>query len=242
MKRFLGKEAAMAWLLIIGMKVPTRLFVRPAFDSYRRGSLNLSARLSHQWGDDVSVKQQEYQGRAINHILFKKQGIGLAYVRIRDLLIITPESLGKNLEEVVDVYEHRHEPLQVDPSINFVRQNAYPSGDGLVFVNLNLFSDLWRGEMDSRLTPLGYQTAAFPVYGLSYMPGKVSKYKIMVGLDEKHMSSGMRKVFSCPAVANDSLKLVPVNAIAYNWGGCYDFEQSWAAAKERLEENPGIGP
>ena len=130
--------------------------------------------------------------------------------------------------------------LQGDPSFNFVRQNAYPSGDGLVFVNLNLFSDLWRGEMDSRLTPLGYQTAAFPVYGLSYMPGVVSKYKMMVGLDEKYMPSGMRKTFACPALANDTLKLVPVNAIAYNWGGCYDFEQSWAMAKQRLEENPRL--
>ena len=112
--------------------------------------------------------------------------------------------------------------------------------DGLVFVNFNLFSDFWRGEMDSRLTSLGYQTAAFPVYGLSYMPGVVSKYKMMVGLDEKYMPSGMRKVFACPALANDTLKLVPVNAIAYNWGGCYDFEQSWDAAKQRLEENPEL--
>ena len=142
-------------------------------------------------------------------------------------LIVAPESLG-HLEEVVDVYQHKHDPLEEDPSFNFVRQNAYPSADGLVFVNFNLFSDLWRGEMDSRLTSLGYQTAAFPVYGLSYMPGVVSKYKMMVGLDEKYMPSGMRKTFACPALANDTLKLVPVNAIAYNWGGCYDFEQSWA--------------
>ena len=150
-----------------------------------------------------------------------------------------PDSLG-HLEDVVDVYQHRHDPLQADPSFNFVRRNAYPSGDGLVFVNLNLFSDIWRGEMDSRLTSLGYQTAAFPVYGLSYMPGVVSKYKMMVGLDEKYMPSGMRKAFACPALANDTLKLVPVNAIAYNWGGCYDFEQSWGTAKQRLEDNPRI--
>jgi hypothetical protein len=140
----------------------------------------------------------------------------------------------------VDVYTHKHDSLQEDSSFNFVRRNAYPSGDGLVFVNLNLFSNLWRGEVDSRLTPLGYQTSEFPVYGLSYMPGKVSKYKIMVGLDQKHMSSGMRKVFACPALSNDSLKLVPVDAIFYSWGGCYDLEQSWGAAKQRLQDNPEL--
>ncbi len=106
---------------------------------------------------------------------------------------------------------------------------------------ISIFFQIFGGdEMDSRLTPLGYQTAAFPVYGLSYMPGVVSKYKMMVGLDEKYMPSGMRKVFACPALSNDTLKLVPVNAIAYNWGGCYDFEQSWARAKQRLEENPEL--
>ena len=124
----------------------------------------------------------------------------------------------------MDVYQHKQDSLQGDPSFNFVRRNAYPSGDGLVFVNLDLFSDLWRGRMESRLTPLGYQAAAFPVYGLSYMPGVVSKYKMIVGLDEKYMPSGMRKTFACPALTNDSMKFVPDNAIAYNWGGCYDFE------------------
>ncbi len=234
-KKFLGKEVSVA--------------VYRNNDSYQvfiTLRLTLSTRiieflggLSDHWGDDLTIRHNKYQGRVINHILFKKQGLQLAYVRIRDLLIIAPEPLGQ-LEEVVDVYQHKHDSLQGDPSFNVVRQNAYPSGDGLVFVNLNLFSDLWRGEMDSRLTPLGYQTATFPVYGLSYMPGVISKYKMIVGVDEKYMPSGMRKVFACPALANDTLRLVPVNAIAYNWGGCYDFDQSWAMARQRLKENPQI--
>jgi len=201
--------------------------------------VELLGQLSHHWGDGVSITQQKYQGRVINHILFKRQGLGLTYVRIRDLIVIAPEGLG-HLEEVVDVYRHKYDSLQTDPSFNFVRQNAYPSGDGLVFVNFNLFSDSWRGEMDSRLTPLGYETAAFPVYGLSYMPGVISKYKMMVGLDEKYMPSGTRKILACPALSNDTLKFVPDNAIAYNWGGCYDFEQSWAMIKQRLGENPSL--
>ena len=48
------------------------------------------------------------------------------------------------------------------------------------------------------------------------------------------MPSGMRKTFACPALSNDTLKLVPVNAIAYNWGGCYDFEQSWAIGQAEI--------
>ena len=234
-KKLLGKEAAVAVyrhdhsyqvFVVLRLTLSTRI-------------AELLGQLSHHWGPDVSVRQQKYHGRVINHILFKSQDLGLAYVRIRDLLIVAPESLG-HLEDVVDVYQHKRDSLRVDPSFNFVRQNAYPSGDGLAFVNLNLFSDLWRGQVDSKLTPLGYQTAAFPVYGLSYMPGVVSKYKMLVGVDEKYMSSGMRKTFACPALSNDTLKLVPFNAILYDWGGCYDFEQSWATAKQKLEENPEL--
>ena len=232
-KRFLGQEAALA-VYRNGSSYQTFLVVRLTFSTRLA---ELLGQLSHHWGDDVSVKQQLYHGRAINHVFFKKQKFGLAYVRIRDLLVIAPESWG-HLEKVVDTYQQQHGLLEKDPLFNFVRQNAYPSGDGLVFVNPNLFSDLWRDEMDSRLTPLGYQTAAFPVYGLSYMPGVVSKYKVMVGLDEKYMPSGMRKTFSCPALNNDTLKLVPANAIAYNWGACYDFEQAWVTAKQDLEGNP----
>ena len=195
--------------------------------------------LSGQWGDGISVKREKYQGRGINHILFKKQGLGLAYVRIRDLLIVTPETSG-HLQDVVDVYENKHDSLEQDASFNFVRRNSYSSSDGLFFVNLGLFSDLWRGRVESGLTPLGYQAAAFPVVGLSYLPGIVSKYKVIAGLDEKYMPPGMRKTFMCPALANDSLKLVPNNAILYNWGICYDLDQSWSMAKERLQGNPQL--
>ena len=222
-KKLLSKEAAVA-IYRNGSSYQVFVVLRLTF-SMR--IVEFIGQLSHHWGDGVSVRQQKYQGRVINHILFKRQGLGLAYVRIRDLLIIAPEPLD-NLEEVVDIYQHKRDSLRGDPSFNVVRQNAYPSGDGLVLVNLNFFS-----------IP-GFQTAAFPVYGLSYMPGVVSKYKMIVGLDEKYMPSGMRKAFACPALANDTLKLVPVNAIAYNWGGCYDFDQSWVVAKQRLRGNSAL--
>ncbi len=230
-KEFLNKEAAVAVYRQNG-----------SYEIFVVFRLTLSTRVkelfSHffHWIDGVSVRQQRYKGRVINHIAFKKQGLRLAYVRIRDLLIVAPESVGQ-LEEVVDVYQDKDSSLRGDPLFNFARKNSYPKGDGLAFVNLNLFSDFWRDEIDSRLIPLGYHTAAFPMLGLSYMPGVVSKYKMIVGLDENRMTSGMRKFISCPALANDTLKLVPVNVIAYNWGGCLDFEQSWSTAKRGLEEN-----
>jgi len=234
-KKFLGREIAVA---VYRDNDSYQVYVTLRLTLSTRIA-ELLGQLSHHWGDDVTVKQQKYRGRVINHILFKKQEMGVEYVRIRDLLIIAPESLG-HLEEVVDVYQQRHFPLRDDPSYDFVRKNSYPLGDGLAFINFDLFSQLWRGEMDTKLTSIGYQAAAFPVYGLSYMPGVVSKYKMMIGLDQKYLPSGMRKVFSCPALSNDTLKLVPVNAIAYNWGGCYDLEQSWVLARQRLEENPQV--
>jgi len=223
-KRLLGKEAAVA---VYRNDKSYQVFVALRL-TFSTRIAELLGQLSQHWGGGIIYKKQKYHGRVINHISFNKKGLGLAYVRIRDLLILVPEPLG-HLEEVVDVYRHKNDALQEDPSFNFVRRNAYSRAEGLVFVNLNGFS-----------IP-GFQMAAFPVYGLSYMPGTVSKYKMMVGLDEKYMPSGMRKAFACPALANDSLKLVPDNAIAYNWGGCYDFERSWTMVRQRLEqENPSL--
>jgi hypothetical protein len=119
-----------------------------------------------------------------------------------------------------------------------VNNNAYLSGDALVFVNMNNVSDIWRSTMDSRLETYGYYQAAFAVYGLSYMPGEVSRYKMIAGLDDKQIPPQMRKHMACPDLSNDSLKLVPVNAKLYNWGTCYDFGQYWQSARERLQENP----
>jgi len=225
-KRFLGKEAAVAVYRQDGFY---RVFVALRLTPSTRIA-ELLGQLSHHWGDNVNVRRQKYRGRVINHVFFKKEGMGIAYVRIRDLIVVAPQSLG-HLEDVVDVYQQRQESLKADPSFDFVRQNAYPSGDGLVFVNLSLFSGF---------TSLSSQTAAFPVWGLSYMPGPVSKYKVMIGLNKKYMPSGMRKVLDCPASTDESLSLVPANAIAYHWGGCYDFGQLWQSLKEGLEVSPGV--
>ena len=132
------------------------------------------------------MTRQKYQGHVINHVVLKKRGVKLAYVRLRDLLIVSPEASGR-LEDMMDVYQHKQSSLARDPQFIFVNHNAYPSGDALVFVNMNHVSDIWRNAMDSRLETYGYQPAAFAVYGLSYMPGEVSKYKMIAGLDEKEM-------------------------------------------------------
>jgi hypothetical protein len=192
---------------------------------------------SHQWGEDIAVTRESYQGCVINHIVLKKKGFKFSYVRLRDLLIVSPEDLGR-LEEVVDVYRHKHDSLSRDPQFMAVNNSAYPSGDALVFINMNRVSDLWRNKMDSRLEAYGYKEAAFADYGLSYLPGEVSRYKLIARIDEKHLSARMQKTLSCPALSNDSLKLVPSSAIAYNWGGCYDFGESWQTARQRLRRNP----
>jgi hypothetical protein len=234
-KKFLSREVALA---LYRQKDKTQIFVALRLTP-TTSLIQILGQIPRHWGNNISLRQQPYGGFVINHVLFKSQNMGLAYVCIRDLLIIAPESLGR-LEDVIDVYRHKQDPLHRDPLFEEVRQNAYPSAEGLLFVNINQFSGLLRGEMDSRLTSLGYKTEAFPVYGLSYKPGVVSKYKMIVRLNEKFMPEGMRKTFACPALANDTLKLVPVTAIAYNWGGCYDLDQSWELIKKRLYKSPEL--
>ncbi len=232
-RKFLSQEAAVAVFRKDGRY---EVFITLRLTASARIAEYLG-QLFHQWGDDVILTQQKYQGRVINHVLLKKRGLQFVYVRLRDLLVISPQSFG-HLEDVVDVYQHRQSSLGEDPQFIFVRDNAYPSGDAFAFVNMKLISDIWRSEMDSRLETYGYQAAAFSVYGLSYMPGEVSKYKVIAGLDEKRMDPQMRQHLACPAPVNGSLKLAPVNAIAYNWGGCYDLGEYWQSAREKLRENP----
>ncbi len=234
-KKFLSKEVAVGvWREDDSYQV---LFALRLTFSTRIAEL--LGQLSHHWGDDITITQERYRGRTINHIFLKKQGMGVAYVRVRDLLILTPESFG-DLQQVVDVYQHKRLALRDDPSFDLVRRNSYPSSDGLAYINFAYSSSLWRGEMDAKLNMFGYKAEAFPVYGFSYKPGAISKYKIMVGLDKKYMPGDMQKMLSCPALANDTMKLVPADAILYSWGGCYDFEQSWDAAKKRLALDPEL--
>ena len=72
-KRFLGKEAAVA---VYRKDNSYQVFVALRLTLSTRIA-ELLGQLFHRWGDGVSVRQQKYQGRVINHILFKKQGSGI---------------------------------------------------------------------------------------------------------------------------------------------------------------------
>ncbi|MDE1921490.1 MAG: DUF3352 domain-containing protein [Candidatus Omnitrophica bacterium] len=226
MKKFLSKEAAVA-VYQDGTSNNVLIALRLTLST---GIVESFSRIFHHWGDEITVSRQKYHGVTVNQLAFKGQSRGVDYVRLRDLVVMAPHSSGA-IRQVVDVYQHRLPSLEQDPAFDFVRRNAYPHGDGLVFVNFNLLVHQWQAQMDS---------AAFPVYGLSYMPGVVSKYKMMVDVDEKRMPSGMRQVLNCPAASNDTLRLVPFDAIAYNWNGCYDLPQIWTAAKKQLAQNPEL--
>lgn len=236
MKRFLSREVSVA----VYKKDGGYSFYTTLRLTFSTRLVEAFGRFSDHWGSDVTVKREKYQGRTISHVTFKKLGLGLDYVRIKDLLIIAPGPSG-HLEDVVDVDLHKRASLADDASYNFIRHNAYRKGDALVFVNGSLFAQYWPGQTLAKGRSLTVShSQLFPVFGLSYMPGVVSKYKFLVGVDEAHMDSGLRKVLACPALTNDTLRLVPANAIAYTWGGCYDFEQSWNTAARHIKENSQV--
>ncbi|MDE2027261.1 MAG: DUF3352 domain-containing protein [Candidatus Omnitrophica bacterium] len=216
MKKFLSKQAAVAFYQ---QKDGYKVYIVLRLTLSTRMAEAFSQMYNH-WGKDVSISRRRYLGHTINEISFKGQDFRLAYVRLRDLVILSPQP-ADSIQDVIDVYRHKRPSLAMDPAYNFVRRSAYAKGDGLAFIN-------------------PAQPSAFPVYGISYLPGVVSKYKMVVGEDERYIPSGMRKVLDCPALSNDTLRLVPFNAIAYNWSGCYDAQQVWRAAKRRMARNPEI--
>ncbi len=201
--------------------------------------------MSKAWGEDVTLSQSEYKGIKIHHVLFKKNGQRIAYVRVRDLLIATLEP-SKQIERVVDVYQGHQKPLGQDEHFMDMRAHAYVQGQGFLFINMTALSGVIKTQLAAWLTK-GKEAASAKIdamvtpmdavyaYGFSYMPGEIAHFKLMAGFDPSKLTPQERKLTTCPQAPNVSLSLVPANAIAYYWSNCYDFKEYWQQAQEQAQ-------
>lgn len=163
------------------------------------------SRFSSQWGDEV--------------VHFKVKNVRLKYVRLKDLLILTAEK-EPVLNDLVDVYRHQHASLKQDEDFIFARSRAYPGADGMFYFNAQALKE---------------GPEAFKAYALSFLPGEVDKYKFIIALQPQAMDPALRRLVSCMPEENSSAGFIPSDVIAYQWSGCYDFQEIWQQFKEEAQ-------
>ncbi len=187
------------------------------------GAAEILSHFASHWSGAVTTSQQNYKGITITTVRSNKKSVAFKYVRLRDVLVAAPLTSAM-LERVIDVYLKNYPNLKADTNFTFITGRAYPANEGLMYVNAPLLQKVLKQKDALFLSMAGIKS-----YGISFLPGDISRWKLTMGSDP---------IFSCPSAVPEPLRFVPPGIIAYQWGGCYDFMQAWAQAREQAKSVP----
>ncbi len=234
-QKFLGKEIALA---VYGSKdsysIMMVLRLAPSVQA-----AELLTHFSSQWGEGITTSEETYAGERIVHVHLKDNKASFKYVKLNDLLVVAEDNDGY-LNAVIDVDRRKHASLNKDEGFVFVQAHAYAGADGLLYVNVQGLNAMLRRE-EWMQEDLLSQTAGFKTYALSFLPGTITKYKFIVGLEPKAVRPALRRLVECSPKVNGSLSFVPSHVAGYQWGGCYDLVGSWQQFREQVYALPDAG-
>lgn len=195
--------------------------------------------LGHQWGDDVTTTTSEkYDGYNIVHVHFNKRKVDLQYMRLHDVLFASfyPSDI---LHRVVDAYRQRQPALMQEEGFAKARSHAYPQGHVISYLNIQKFYVILKGHIPEHqkdaFDDFTQETVGFKSYSMSFMPGDVSRLKMIFDFEPKELKPSWRTLLTCSGSSNPSFQLVPHNAVVYNWGECYDLKNMWRSFSEGIQ-------
>ncbi|MBI3601614.1 MAG: DUF3352 domain-containing protein [Candidatus Omnitrophica bacterium] len=235
-KEFLGKEVAVGFYPKIPVDTRDPLKSYDVLGATRLGLTfqiaQLFVSMAHQWSDDFTTTTENYHGFNIVHVRFKKRRLEVKYTRLRDVLLASFEP-SVLLHQALDVYQKIKPSLALDPDFSKSIAHAYPKGHGIFYANVQGFYALLKNRIPPSAT-----TSGFKSYTISFLPGDISKMKLILYFDAAQLDPHFRSMLSCTASANPSLNFVPHNVVAYQWGQCYDFNDLWVQMKEKMQLSP----
>ncbi len=236
-KKFLGKEVAVGFYPKIPFDTKEPLNSYSILGATRLGLMfqigELVISIAHQWSDDFTTTTEDYHGLNIAHVHFKKRQLEVAYTRIHDVLLVSLEP-SVLLHQALDAYQKTKPSLALDPNFSKATAYTYPKGHGIFYANVQGFYDLLKSRASLPSTAFGFKS-----YTISFLPGGISKMKLIMYFDAAQLNPSWRSMISsCTPSVNPSLNFVPHNVVAYQWGECYDFNDLWAQMKEKMRLSP----
>ena len=202
------------------------------------------------------IKQSKYQTGEINLIELGKD-ISLGYTRIEDLLVI---GLGhEGPQACLDVVNKERIPLCRDRDYAKTMARLPGSWQTCAYANLELFSSRLKEFIN--VLPESEQFSAkererilqsfkigkgLKTLGLAADSGKMSRHKIIALFNKDQIEPSLSEAYLCRPQKNNSLRFIPINALYYQWNGCFLPQPGWEDFKQELfrgsEELPQGGP
>jgi hypothetical protein len=244
-KKFLGTEIGMGFYEKEASKGKDSLNSYDALFATRLGfSLQMAelfSSVASKESDQITTTDENYKGSKIVHVHFSKRKIDLQYTRIHDILFVSfvPSTI---LHHVIDVDHKSQSALMADPDFSKAFSQAYQSGHGVFYINIQKFFDIFNTRIPDNqkknFEKVSEVSAGFKSYTVSFLPGETSKIRMMMQFEPSKLSPSWHSLLSCPGAPNPSLKFVPHNVMFYDWGQCYDFKNMWEHVNAASSDDP----
>lgn len=203
------------------------------------------SKLFNKFGKKVRITQEQYKGQEIT-IVELTDKLNIAYVKIRDLLVIGLDK--KAAYACLDVVTKDRLPLCRDRDYVLTMSKLPKSAQTSAYVNLgSIFSNIRQlvnkipeneqvtAKRKAEILKPFDKMAGFKTAGFVSVPGKISNDKTVLFFDKSRMDPFIAEIYSLKPQKNKSINFVPKNVIGYQWS-CFDARSTWSYYKGVLSE------
>ncbi|HBR14809.1 MAG TPA: hypothetical protein DD723_04600 [Candidatus Omnitrophica bacterium] len=202
-----------------------------------------------QYGADVTTETLDYRKQKIHIIHFQSLNMKVAYVRVKDLLIL---GVGEKAARMsLDVLGKDKPALTGDPLFKQARTAFIDAGGMTGYWNLEKFFALLK-EQASAFTSLASQekgterlddpvqdvldaNAGFKTGSFSVKLGALTRLQTAIFFNRQEMSADVARFYdTCAPVENKTILFVPKETIGYHWGTCLDLGFFWKQIKKEI--------
>ncbi len=239
--------AAMAQIAFSGVFLVTRIQGDVQAAEFIASAFGLPA------GTNLPIEEVSYQGYKIHTIMVSSLGVKLAFVRIRDLLIV---GVGEEpARRSIDAFKNKNLALFKDFDFQKTKKHSLEKANLFAYLNLEKVLGLISEQSknlaalagpNKNIAPVSQQwegiikaLAGFKSINTSAEWGSVFKMKFDIAFDKKAMDPSLASSYAaCLPMENQSIHFVPKDILVSQWNSCFDLKYLWEIAKTELVRVP----
>ncbi|MCA9393265.1 MAG: DUF3352 domain-containing protein [Candidatus Omnitrophica bacterium] len=214
----------------------------------------LIARSQDQLGENVTVEDVIYKDQPIKVIKLEGAKIEVAYTRINDLLIVALDKFA--IQRSIDVHQDAAPGLITDAEYLRTKDAFIDETDMKAYLNTHYVMQTAMDGMKQLFVKQGGDEAliheqveqtfksisGFKSVGISSLWKDTLNTKVDFHFVLDEMQASVAEYYrSCTNVSNASIKLVPQQALAYQWSNCFDLNYYWEEMKAEFERTAQPG-
>lgn len=205
-----------------------------------------------QFGEQVTISETEYKDTPIKLVNVQDVPYTFAYARLKDLMVmgVGEDSIKRSIDVFkgdvpslnnnVDFVQVKNKFVKKTEIIGFTNIDRMLSGFERQFAKVSDFQGVNPDQIRAQMAETFKAIQGFKASSVSGVWSDLLELKLDLIFDVNAMEKGIASFYKeCENADNNSLKFIPDNTLAYQWGSCFDLEYYWTEMKAEMAREPG---